>query len=67
MPGSRDAVLARFDDCWVMVPSPPENDKFSIIQNYELFYIQQNISTTFCYKITAPIHAHARKAGAAGV
>ena len=32
-----------------MVPSPPENDKFSIIQNYELFYIQQNISTTFCY------------------
>ena len=33
-----------------MVPSPPENDKFSIIQNYELFYIQQNFSTTFCYK-----------------
>lgn len=33
-----------------MVPSPPENDKFSIIQNYELFYIQQNISTTFCCK-----------------
>ena len=33
-----------------MVPSPPENETFSIIQNYELFYIQQNISTTFCYK-----------------
>lgn len=33
-----------------MVPSPPENDMFSIIQNYELFYIQQNISTTFCCK-----------------